>query len=143
VEAPFEIARTQLCRGERLRRAGQRLEAGHALRDAIQTFDQLGAKAWAARARRELRATGAKPRRRNEHCHRDDLTPHELQVALIVATGASNRDASAALFLSPKTIEFHLGHIYRKLGVRSRTELATLAVRRGWLDDPDRPLHPN
>lgn len=143
LKAPFEIARTQLCRGERLRRAGQRLEAGHALRDAIQTFDQLGAKAWAARARRELRATGAKPRRRNEHCHRDDLTPHELQVALIVATGASNRDASAALFLSPKTIEFHLGHIYRKLGVRSRTELATLAVRRGWLDDPDRPLHPN
>ena len=64
------------------------------------------------------------------------LTPHELQVALIVANGASNREAAAALFLSPKTIEFHLAHIYRKLGVRTRTQLAALASRRGWLAGP-------
>jgi DNA-binding NarL/FixJ family response regulator len=63
------------------------------------------------------------------------LTLHELQVVRVVAAGATNREAAAAaLFLSPKTIEFHLGNAYRKLEVRSRTELATLAVRRGRLD---------
>ena len=61
---------------------------------------------------------------------------HALQVALVVAGGATNRAAAAALFLSPKTIEFHLAHIYRKLGVRTRTELAALAARRGWLAGP-------
>jgi DNA-binding CsgD family transcriptional regulator len=136
VKAPFEIARTHLCRGERLRRAGRRSDARRALRDAMETFDRLGAQAWAARAASELRATGATPRRRHHHGDRNELTAHELQVALVVAGGASNREAAAALFLSPKTIEFHLGHIYRKLGVRGRTELATLAVRRGWLDAP-------
>jgi DNA-binding CsgD family transcriptional regulator len=141
VKAPFEIARTQLCRGERLRRAGHRSDARRALRDAIDTFDQLGAKAWAARARSEVRATGAKPTRRHNHHDRDELTAHEFQVALIVAGGVSNREAAAALFLSPKTIEFHLGHVYRKLGVRGRTELAALAVRRGWLDAPARASH--
>ena len=74
-----------------------------------------------------------RPRRRQRHTDRDQLTAHELQVALIIADGASNREAAAALFLSPKTIEFHLAHIYRKLGVRTRTELAGVAARRGWL----------
>jgi DNA-binding CsgD family transcriptional regulator len=63
-----------------------------------------------------------------------------LQVAITVAAGASNREAAAALFLSPKTIEFHLGRIYRKLGLRTRSELAALAAKRGWLDDE--PPHP-
>jgi DNA-binding NarL/FixJ family response regulator len=62
--------------------------------------------------------------RRREAAATDELTPHELQVALVVAQGASNRDAAARLFLSPKTVEFHLGRIYRKLGVTSRLELA-------------------
>jgi DNA-binding CsgD family transcriptional regulator len=132
--APFEIARTHLCRGERLRRAGRRRDARRALHPAIETFDRLGASAWAVRAWTELRATGATPRRRRGQADRNELTPHELQVALIVAGGASNREAAAALFLSPKTIEFHLGHIYRKLGVRTRTQLAALAVSCGWLD---------
>jgi DNA-binding NarL/FixJ family response regulator len=65
---------------------------------------------------------------------RDELTPQELQVALIVASGASNREAASALFLSTKTIEFHLAHIYRKLGVRTRAQLAARAATRGWLD---------
>ena len=133
---PFEIARTHLCRGERLRRAGQRTAGRRALRQAIDEFDRLGAHPWTARARAELRATGANPRRRQSRADRDQLTAHELQVALIVANGASNREAAAALFLSPKTIEFHLTHIYRKLGVRTRTQLAALAAKRGWLAGP-------
>jgi DNA-binding CsgD family transcriptional regulator len=133
VTAPFELARTHLCRGERLRRAGRRTDARRALRLAIDEFDRLGAHAWTRRARAELRATGGDPRRRRGRAERDQLTAHELQVALIVANGASNREAAAALFLSPKTIEFHLAHIYRKLGVHTRTQLAALAAKRGWL----------
>jgi DNA-binding CsgD family transcriptional regulator len=135
VTAHFEVARTHLCHGERLRRAGRRSDARQALRRAIDGFDRLGATPWATRAQVELGATGATPRRRRDQADRDQLTAHELQVARIVAGGASNREAAAALFLSPKTIEFHLAHIYRKLAVRTRTELAGLAARRGWLDD--------
>ena len=97
---------------------------------------------WADRARAELRATGAKPRRRQSRADRDQLTAHELQVALIVANGASNREAAAALFLSPKTIEFHLAHIYRKLGVRTRTELAALAAQARVAGRPPRRREP-
>ena len=132
--APFEVARTQLCRGERLRRRGMRTDARTALRAAIEMFEHLGASAWAARAWSEHGATGAKPKRRRDDRARDELTPQELQVALIVAGGASNREAASALFLSTKTIEFHLAHIYRKLGVRTRAQLAALAATRGWLD---------
>jgi DNA-binding CsgD family transcriptional regulator len=131
--APFEVARTYLCHGERLRRAGFRTDARPPLQRAIDGFDHLGAMPWAQRARVELRATGATPRRRGDDVDRDQLTAHEIQVALSVAGGASNREAAAALFLSPKTIEFHLARIYRKLGVRTRTELAALAATRGWL----------
>lgn len=132
--APFEVARTQLCWGERLRRRGMRTHARTALRAAIETFEHLGASAWAARAWSEHGATGAKPKRRRDDRARDELTPQELQVALIVASGASNREAASALFLSTKTIEFHLAHIYRKLGVRTRAQLAARAATRGWLD---------
>ena len=136
VKAPFEIARTHLCRGERLRRAGRRTDAREALRLAVEGFRQLGAKPWATRGQAELRATGETVRRRRNRSRVEELTAHELQVALIVAGGASNREAAAALFLSPKTIEFHLAHIYRKLDVRSRTQLAAHAAKRGWLDGP-------
>jgi len=125
--APFEVARTHLCRGERLRRAGRRTDARHVLRTAIEAFDRLGAEPWADRGRQELAATGATPRRRHPGVDRDQLTAQELQVAAIVAGGASNREAAAALFLSPKTVEFHLSHIYRKVNVRSRSELAARA----------------
>jgi DNA-binding CsgD family transcriptional regulator len=133
--APFEIARTHLAHGEFLRRSGRRAAARHALRQAIDGFDELGATPWSTRAHAELRATGATARRRHLGVDPDQLTAHELQVARIVANGASNREAAAALFLSPKTIETHLAHIYRKLGVRSRTQLAAVSRRRGWLDE--------
>jgi DNA-binding CsgD family transcriptional regulator len=121
-DTPFETARTELCYGERLRRAGRRTEARAQLHAALERFDRLGAKPWAERARTELRASGAHVRRGAPGAT-EQLTPQELQVALTVARGATNREAAAALFLSPKTIEFHLRNIYRKLGVRSRTEL--------------------
>ena len=122
VTQPFETARTELCYGERLRRDRRPSEARRPLERAIATFERLGATPWSERARSELAATGE--RRQGRGPRADSLTPRELQVALVVAGGATNREAAASLFLTEKTIEFHLGHIYRKLGVRSRTELA-------------------
>jgi ATP/maltotriose-dependent transcriptional regulator MalT len=125
---PFEVARTELCLGERLRRARRRKEARTVLRPAIERFERLGAMPWAERAKAELRASGetVEP---GGVIATNELTPQELQVALTVAKGATNREAGAALFLSPKTIEAHLGRVYRKLDVRSRTELAALLAR--------------
>jgi len=124
---PFATARTALSYGERLRRSGRRVDARVQLRAALETFLRLGAQPWAERAERELGATGETVRRR-EVTAAAELTPQELQIALVVARGATNREAGAALFVSPKTIEYHLGHVYRKLGVRSRTELARLVA---------------
>jgi DNA-binding CsgD family transcriptional regulator len=121
-DMPFERARTELCFGERLRRARRRAEARDQLHAALQTFERLGAEPWADRARNELRATGETVHR--DRSASDELTLQELQVALKVSEGATNREAAAALFLSPKTIEAHLSRIYSKLGIRSRTELA-------------------
>jgi DNA-binding CsgD family transcriptional regulator len=122
---PFERARTLLVLGERLRRARQRAEARAPLQEALDAFERLGARPWAERARTELRATGQPSGRRSEAAA-EQLTPHELQIALLVAQGMTNREAAAALFLSPKTIEYHLGQIYRKLDVRGRAQLARL-----------------
>ena len=121
VPTPFERARTELCYAERLRRARKRAEARSRLRAALEVFDQLGARPWSDRARAELRASGETARRRTTPV--DALTAQELAVAKLVVGGATNRDAAATLFVSPKTIEFHLGNVYRKLEVRSRTEL--------------------
>ncbi|HXG76314.1 MAG TPA: helix-turn-helix transcriptional regulator, partial [Gaiellaceae bacterium] len=121
VPAPFERARTELCYGERLRRSRRRVDAREHLRSAAAAFDALGAQPWSDRARAELRASGETARRRSSPV--DSLTEQERAVARLVVDGATNREAAAALFVSPKTIEFHLGHVYRKLGVRSRTEL--------------------
>jgi DNA-binding CsgD family transcriptional regulator len=123
---PFEHARTLLCYGERLRRTKARVEARRQLRQALTVFETLGAEPWAARARAELAASGETLRRSPSHAR---LTPQERQVAAIVAAGATNREAAATLFVNAKTIEFHLGNIYRKLGVRSRTELANVFRR--------------
>ena len=122
---PFERARTLLCFGERLRRARQRADAREPLKEALETFERLGARGWAERTRTELRATGEQQARRTETAA-EQLTPHELQIAVLVAQGMTNREAAAALFLSPKTIEYHLGQIYRKLDVRGRAQLARL-----------------
>ncbi len=119
---PWPTARTALAYGERLRRAGRRVDARVQLRPAAETFERMGARPWAERAAGELRATGETVRRR-DRLAADELTPQELQIALSVADGGTNREVGAALFLSSKTVEFHLSRVYRKLGVRSRTEL--------------------
>ena len=116
--SPFEIGRTELCHGERLRRARRVLEARERLRSALERFEALGAAPWAARARAELRAAGA-PVGAPRALMTRDLTPQELEVALAVGRGATNREVAAALYVSPKTIEVHLSRIFRKLGVRS------------------------
>jgi DNA-binding CsgD family transcriptional regulator len=118
----FQEGRTLLCFGERLRRAGRKTAARERLRQALELFDELEATPWSERARTELRATGERLRRRRD-LPGDELTPRELQVALQVAEGKTNKEAAAALFLSPKTVEFHLASVYRKLGVRSRRDL--------------------
>ncbi|MHB8960870.1 MAG: LuxR C-terminal-related transcriptional regulator, partial [Candidatus Limnocylindrales bacterium] len=120
---PFEAARTRLCYGEQLRRQGRRVDARRELEASLATFERLGAHPWSQIARSELAATGQKLRPAARRLD-DELTPQELQVALIVARGATNKEAGAALFLTPKTVEFHLAKIYRKLSLRSRTELA-------------------
>jgi DNA-binding CsgD family transcriptional regulator len=125
--AALARARTALLYGERLRRLGRRVDARAQLRAALATFERLGAAAWARRAEAELRASGETLQRRNPTAA-ERLTPQELQIALVVARGATNREAGAALFLSPKTVEVHLGRVYRKLGIRSRTELAVLVA---------------
>jgi DNA-binding CsgD family transcriptional regulator len=126
---PFELARTQLCHGQQLRRAKQRTAARERLRTALATFEQLGARPWADQARAELQATGETARRRAQPAT-SRLTPQEFQVARLVAEGRSNRDIAAALFLSPKTVEFHLGSIHRKLGTSSRPQLVHLLLQR-------------
>ena len=123
--SPFAAARTRLLYGERLRRARRRVDARIQLRAAIETFDALGAGRWSERARAELEATGETIARRDLTAP-EKLTPQELQIALQVATGMSNREAAEALFLSPKTVEFHLTRVYRKLDVNSRAELIRL-----------------
>jgi DNA-binding CsgD family transcriptional regulator len=121
-EMGFERARTQLALGMRRRRSRRRTDARSALHAALSYFDRNGAEPWAEQARAELRASGEVPSGHTNGSLRS-LTAQELQVALTVAQGITTREAAAALFLSPKTIEFHLGNTYRKLGVRSRAEL--------------------
>ena len=122
VEHSFERARLGLNLGERLRRSGRRRDARDELRAAHDVFELLGAEPWAERARAELRASGETARRRNPGTL-DELTPQELQVLREIAAGATYRQAAQNLFLSPKTIEFHVHKIYRKLGVESRQQL--------------------
>ncbi len=124
----FERARTELCLGERLRRARRRTEAQAALQRAAATFGRLGAAPWAERADGEL-AAGGNSRSSSPDTLAARLTAQELQIALAVASGATNREAGIALFLSEKTIETHLSHVYRKLSLRRRSELAALFAK--------------
>jgi DNA-binding CsgD family transcriptional regulator len=122
---PFDVARTELCFGERLRRARRRAEARPHLREAHLVFERLGAEPWAARAAAELDATGTTVETAGPPALAE-LTPHELRVASIVATGATNQEIASRLFVTQKTVEYHLHSIYRKLGLRSRAELTRL-----------------
>ena len=119
----FETARTQLAYGSRLRRASRRVDSRPQLRSALDAFEELGAQAWAGTAAVELEATGETVARRAS-TGADALTSQELQVALLLAEGRTTRETAAALFLSPKTVEYHLRKVYVKLGIRSRGELA-------------------
>jgi DNA-binding CsgD family transcriptional regulator len=119
----FESAKTRLAYGERLRRARSRVLAREQLRPAVEAFERLDSGLWSERARAELAATGETVRRRDPSTI-DELTPQELQIAMLLAAGKTTREAAAAVFLSPKTVEYHLRHVYLKLGIHSRTELA-------------------
>ncbi|MBB5785150.1 ATP-binding protein [Nonomuraea jabiensis] len=129
----FERARTELLYGEWLRRLRRRADACRQLRSAMEIFERLGSRPWADRARAELRAAGE---RQIMEGHvpagaLDRLTAQELQIIRMAARGMSNRDIAAQLFLSPRTIGYHLYKAYPKLGVASRAELAALDLGEG------------
>ncbi|MFI6515755.1 AAA family ATPase [Spirillospora sp. NPDC050679] len=117
------LARAHLHHGAWLRREGRRREAGEALRTAHELCTAMGAEGFAERVRAELAATGERPRR-TEPGAIDVLTPQELNIARLVATGATTREVADRLFLSPRTIDAHLRSVFRKLGIGSRRQLA-------------------
>jgi DNA-binding CsgD family transcriptional regulator len=121
--APFHQARGELLYGEWLRRERRREDARRHLRSALDLFRQMGAAPWEDRAAAELRATGETIRKRDASTL-DQLTPQELQIAGLVSQGLTNREIASQLFLSPRTIDYHLRKVFTKLGITSRTELA-------------------
>jgi DNA-binding CsgD family transcriptional regulator len=125
--SPFEQARAELLYGEWLRRGRKRREARAHLRRASDLFRQVGAPPWEERAEAELRATGETARRRDPSTL-DQLTPQELHIAGLVAGGMTNRQVAEQLYLSPRTIDYHLRKVFSKLGVSSRTELVQMGV---------------
>ena len=122
-ERPLERARTDLLYGEWLRRQRRRRDARRFLANASEVFAALGAEAFRARAERELMATGGQILSSADG-DPDALTPQEHSVARLAASGATNREVAARLFVGTATVDHHLGRVYRKLGVRSRRELA-------------------
>ena len=125
-----ELARAQLLYGEWLRREGRRVEAREQLRTAHDMLAAIGMRAFAERARRELIATGEKVRKRGVET-RDQLTPQEEQIARLARDGRTNPEIAAQLFLSARTVEWHLGKVFGKLGVSSRRELTAALGQRG------------
>ena len=124
---PFDLARIRLLYGEHLRRSRRRNDSRVQLRGALEGFERLHAEPWAERARAELRASGEAARKRDPSTI-DQLTPQELQIARLVAQGHSNKEVAAQLFLSPRTIDYHLRNVFAKLGITSRTQLAQLPL---------------
>ena len=120
--AALELARSRLLYGEWLRRANRRVDAREQLRAAHEMFSRMGAAAFAERARRELSATGETVRKRTVETL-DELTTQEAQVARLAAQGHTNPEIGAQLFISPRTVEYHLHKIFPKLGISSRKEL--------------------
>ena len=118
-----DLARAHLLYGEWLRRQHRRVDARKQLRTAHEMFTDFGMAAFAERARIELRATGERLRERTAETL-DQLTPQESQVSRLAAQGSTNREIAAQLFISPSTVEYHLRMAFRKLDVKSRTQLA-------------------
>ena len=117
-----ELARAHLLYGEWLRREGRRVDAREQLRTAHRLLVGLGMEAFAERARRELLATGERVRKRSVET-RDELTVQEDQIARLARDGLSNPEIAARLFLSPRTVEWHLHHVFTKLEISSRRQL--------------------
>jgi DNA-binding CsgD family transcriptional regulator len=127
VSRPFDRARTQLAYGQYLRRQRRRSDAREHLRAALGGFERLGAEPWAERARVELRATGEAARKRDPSTL-TQLTPQELQIARLVAEGQSNKEVATQLFLSRRTVEYHVAKVFAKLGISSRADLIRQAA---------------
>ena len=119
----LDLARARLLFGEWLRREGRRVDARTELRSAHEMFRDFGMDAFAERARVELEATGQRARKRTVDTW-DQLTPQEAEVARLASLGKTNREIAAQLFISPRTVEYHLGKAFRKLDATSRTQLA-------------------
>ncbi|GES29917.1 AAA family ATPase [Streptomyces angustmyceticus] len=131
---PVEKARTELYFGESLRRARRRREARGHLRSAAATFARVGAGPWAERARQELRAAGESPQADGAGARSGEgrFTPQEVRIARLAAEGSTNKEIAARLFLSSRTVEYHLYKIFPRLGITSRRELVRL-----FHEDPD------
>ncbi len=123
----FDLARTHLLYGEWLRRERRPRDAREQLRTAHGLFSGFGMEGFTERARTELHATGERVRKRTVQTG-TDLTPREAQISQLVAQGATNPEIAAQLFISPGTVEYHLGKVFAKLGVKSRTQLAKLVL---------------
>jgi DNA-binding CsgD family transcriptional regulator len=123
------LARAQLVYGEWLRRESRRVDAREQLRAAHDTFSRIGAEGFAERARRELSATGETARKRTPDM-RDALTAQEAQIAHLARDGLSNPEIGAQLFISPRTVQYHLGKVFAKLDVTSRNQLGRVPPSR-------------
>lgn len=135
-----ELARAHLVYGEWLRREGRRVDARQHLGAAYELFAAMRAEGFAERTRRELQATGEKVRRRNLNADTHELTPQEAHIARLAWGGHSNAEIGAELFLSVRTVEWHLRKVFAKLGITSRRDLKEALSSAG---RDTRPSHPS